>query len=390
MIESGSVKYVMSTIKSSFLPAILFAAGLILFYAQTPYAAETSLSVHLAFYIVSAVGLAVLALVNHSKPFFSFLTGVTCYFFLNWSKNKYGAEYTSSFEYLWLCFLPPLNLLLFYFLKPQKLQSRSSFWIITALLGQLAFIQHFGSIIQQLPYADISFGAMPMEAAALWILVLVPIAIDISFKNTHLNTGLLYADTCLFLGLLYSSSASGATTFFLSFALILCCTTILDFYHQYNYDVLENVGSYNAYLSCANNNKFKYKYTIGLFCIDNSDKLQKVLGERKMRELEQMLVNRIIEFPYNISVYRYAQTPELIMVFQNEDAKHVMEYAENVRHVIAASEFIFSNGKSIKITISVSVSEKTRLDLNATSVTSRAHISLQKAYRFNCNIVTKA
>ena len=39
---SGSLKYVMSTIKSSFFPALLFAAGLVMFFAQNPYKHETS------------------------------------------------------------------------------------------------------------------------------------------------------------------------------------------------------------------------------------------------------------------------------------------------------------------------------------------------------------
>ena len=386
---SGSLKYVMSTIKSSFFPALLFAAGLVMFFAQNPYEHETSFSFHIAFYSVAAVGLILLVLVNRSKPFFSFMLGSLCYVFLNLCKNKYGSEYQSSAEYLWLCFALPLNLLLFYFLEPRRLQSRRGFWLTIFLLAQLAFIQHFGFIITKLPYLDINFGAIPLEAAIVWILVLVPLSIDISFKNTLVNTGLFYADCCLFLGLMYSDSASGVTTFFLSFALILFWTTVFDLYHQYNYDVLENVGSYNAYLSHANN-KFPYKYTIGLFSIDNRDKLLKVIGEHKMQELEQMLVKRICEFPYGITIYRYIVPSELIMVFQNEDAKHTMEYAENIRHVIAAADFVFTNGKNLKITISISVSEKTRLDLNATDVTARAHNSLQKAYRFNCNIVTKA
>lgn len=386
---SSSLKYVMSTIKSSFLPAMIFACGLVFYFAQNPLNCETASVLHISFYTSAGIGLALLALVNRSKPFFSLLTGSLCYIFLNWCKNKYGSEYQTGAEYLWICFALPLNLLLFYFLEPRKLQTRGCFWLSICLLLQLSLIQHGGEIITQLPYLSINFGAMPMEAAVLWLLILAPISIDISFKNTIVNTGLFYADSCLFLGLMYSDTASGVTVFFLSFALILLCTTILDLYRQYNYDTLENVGSYNAYLSHANN-KFPYKYTIGLFSIDNRDKLLKVIGEHKMQELEQMLVKRICEFPYNIAVYRYIIPSELIMVFKNEDAKHTMEYAENIRHVIAASTFTFSNGKDVKITISISVSEKTRLDLNATSVTGRAHNSLQKAYRFNCNIVTRA
>lgn len=385
----GNLRYIMSTIKKSFLPAFLFACGMILFYAQNPYEENTSFSFHIAFYTVSFIGLSLLILINHSKPFFSFLTGVICYIALNWCKNKYGAAYISSIEYNWMCLILPLNLLIFYFLSPKKLQSRFSFYLLVFILAQLAFVQHFGDCIKALPNLDINFGAMPMEATAVWILILAPISIDISFKNTFITTGLFYADSCLFLGLMYSNTADGVTTFFLSFALILCCATFLGLYHQYNYDILENVGSYNSYLNRANN-KFPYKYTIGLFSIDNRDKLLKILGENKLQELEQMLVSHILKQPYNIEMYRYAAPNELIMVFKNEDAKHTMEYVDNIRHTIAASEFILSNGKNLKITISASVSEKTRLDLNATSVTTRAHNALQKAYRFNCNIVTKA
>lgn len=386
---TGSLTYVLSTIKSSFLPALFFACGLITFYAQNPYENGVSLSLHIAFYIFSFLGLLLLCTVNRSKPFFSFLSGVICYVLLNQIKIRYGEDYTLSPEYLWICFVLPLNLVVFYFLSPLKLQSRQSFWLLTAMLMQIVLIQHFGQVITQIPYLEVNFGCLPLEAAALWLLILIPISIDISFKDTLVNTGLFYADSCLFMGLVYSDSATGLTTFFLSFSLILCCTAILDLYRRYNFDVLENVGSYNAYLSQANN-KFPYKYTIVLFSIDNRDKLLKVIGDRKLQELEQMLVNRIAAFSYDISVFRYQLADELILVFKNEDAKHTMEYAENIRHVVAASDFIFTNGKEIKITISASVSEKTRLDLNATSVTTRAHNALQKAYRFNCNIVTKA
>ena len=78
------------------------------------------------------------------------------------------------------------------------------------------------------------------------------------------------------------------------------------------------------------------------------------------------------------------------MVFKNEDARHVKEFAENIRRKVAATEFVFASHKSIKITISVCVSEKTRKDLNASEVTERTHNALQKNYRFNCNIVTVA
>ena len=55
---------------------------------------------------------------------------------------------------------------------------------------------------------------------------------------------------------------------------------------------------------------------------------------------------------------------------------------------IAATEFVFASHKSIKITISSCISEKTRKDLYASEVTERAHNALHKNHRFNCNITT--
>ncbi len=388
-VITTKLKYVMSTIKKSFAPAFIFAVGLVFFYANHPYAREASLTVHTIFYALAFLGLLALGTINRSKPFFTFLTGTLCYMLLNWCKNKYGSDYQTSYEYLWICFALPINLAIFYFLSPTRLQSKQSFILVLCLLFELMMIQHFGHFITQLAYLDVNLSAMPMISAIIWLIVLFPLIIDISLKNTLTHTGLFYADSCLFLSLLNSDSSSGLATFFLCFVLILYCTTAFEIYHQYNLDSLDQVGSYNSYISHAGS-KFPYKYTVGLFSIDNRDKLLKILGESKILELEQMLVNRIFEFPHDLAIYRYLDKSELIIVFKNENAKHTMEYAENIRHEIAVSEFVFTNGKNIKITISISVSEKTRLDLNANDVTARAHNALQKLYRFNCNMVTKA
>lgn len=259
-------------------------------------------------------------------------------------------------------------------------------YLLLILLLEGALLQHFCQIVDIIPHLNITLESIPLWACAFWVFMLAPIAINISFKHTIINTGLFYADSSLFMGLIYSNSSAGITTFFLGFASILLCVTILDLYTRYHYDYLEHVGSKSSYLSHANS-KFPFKYTIAIFSIDNRDKLMQFLGERKMRILEQMVINSIMQMPYELTIYRYNDA-ELIMVFKNEDAKHAKEFADNIRHNIAASEFIFANQKSLKITISVCVSEKTRKDLNASEVTERAHNALQKSYRFNCNITT--
>lgn len=384
----NNIKYIFSTIKSSFLPALCFALGLAFFYAYRPYESTTDLYLHFAFYGISFISLCVLYFVNRSKPFLTLLTGVVCYLLLNNLKIASGENYAVNSEYLWLCFLLPLNLAVFYFLPPAKLKNLRNFYLLLITLAEITFAQKFGEFILQVPYINLNFGTMPLWSVICWATLLVMMALDISFRNTIVNTGLFYADSCLFLGLIYSETASACTTFFFTFALILSITAFLDLRHLYRYDYLEGVGSYLSYLSQAGS-KFPFKYTIGLLCIDNREELFNRIGKHKIKVLEQMLVDCIKDTSYEPEVFRFARN-ELILVFKNETAKKVMEYAEDIRRTIAGSEFIFTDKESLKITSSICVSEKTRKDLDAAEVINRAHNTLQKANSLNCNIVTKA
>lgn len=384
----SSLKYIFSTIRSSFAPAFFLWLALVYFYAQNPFPFEFSLILHCIFLAFAVLALLLLYISNRSKPFFTLLAGFVCYFIINRSKNKYGTEFPVSAEFQTLCFVLPVNLLLFYFLPAEKLKTSRTKYLLLAILSEITILEHFCSFITAIPYIDITLEAVPLWACAIWAVVLTIMTIDISIKNTAINTGLFYMTGSLFMGLIYATTPSGITIFFLSFALIATCSTIIDLYKRYHYDYLENVGSSNAYFSHANT-KFPYKYTIVLFGIDNGAKLKKAIGNHKYEALEQMIINKILELPYDISLYRYDDN-ELIIVFKNEDAKHTKEFADNIRHTIAASEFIFTDGKNLKITISVCVSEKTRKDLYANEVTERAHRALNKSRHFNYNVTTIA
>ena len=368
------------------MPAIFLFIGLVYFYAQNPYSANLSTILHYLFFFTAAVNIALLCISNQSKPLFSLLLGVVSYIIINRLKIRYGTDYQTSSEFYCLCFVLPLNFLFLYFLPQSKLRTARNRYLLLGLLLQAAILSHIYGIFDLIPHLNISLESMPLWACTFWVILLAPLAINISFKNTVVNTGLFYAGASLFMGIVYSNSPSGIATFFLGFALILLCTTVLDIYRNFHYDYLENVGSQIAYMSHANS-KFPFKYTIALFSIDNRDKLIAAIGKTQCRVLDQMVVNKILEMPYNLSIYRYNES-ELIMVFKNEDARHVKEFADNIRRGIAASEFVFASRKSVKITISICVSEKTRKDLDASEVTERTHNALQKNYRFNCNITT--
>ena len=383
---ADNIKYIFGTIKSSFIPAFFIAAALIMFYAQNPFEFQLSQIFHVVFLGISAITIAFLYISNQTKPFFSLLLGIIVYMLINSLKKEFGTDFAEQPQYILLCFAIPCNLLIFYFLPQQLLRSLRGFVITVLLLAEMALIEHFNTWILQIPHIDITWETMPFWSVLLWLCCLVVLAINISFKNTIINTGLFYADSALFLCLIYSSSASAHSIFGLAFTLIIFCVTLLDLYHRYHYDYLEKVGSYNSYLSRAGN-KFLFKYTVAVFCIDNREKLLSAIGTTNMRILEQMLINKISESSYEPEIFRYNEN-ELMMVFKNEDAKHSLEYCENIRRTVAASEFIFTSGKTLKITISICVSERTRKYIDAAVVAERGHNGLQKGYRFNSNIAT--
>ena len=384
----GNIKYLFSTIKISFLPAFFLLSGLLLFFAQNPFEFGFCTILHYLFLIFSALTVLTLCISNQSKPLFSMILGLVSYCIINALKAKYGTDFTATAEFRCLCFILPLNFVLLYFLPQSKLTKKRNKYLLLGFLAEAAIFTHICPLFNHIPHINITLEAMPLWGCSLWIVLLAPLAINISFKNTIVNTALFYADSALFLGIVYAASPSGQTAFFLSFAIILFAATWHNLYYVHHYDYLENVGSRIAYINHANS-KFPYKYTIALFSIDNRDKLLKVIGPKKLNTLEQMIVNRITGLSYDLSLYRY-NAEELIMVFKNEDAKHTKEFADNIRRNIAGAEFIFSSLKSLKVTISICISEKTRKDLDANEVTARAHNALHKNYRFNCNITTIA
>lgn len=380
--------YIFSTIKSSFLPALLLLCALAFFYAENPTAENVPLILHCCFWATTAVAAVLICLADQTKPLFSLLLGLTAYIIINQLRHETGVDFCTQPEFQALCLVLPLDLVMLHYLPQKKLLRSENLYLLLFLLAQAVAVPLLFPLLSHIPHLSVTLEYMPLPTVALWLASLFIILLGICTHKSILLTGTFYADCALFMALIYAGDLFGLTIFFLIFSVILCLFTVLDLYHRYFYDSLDDVYSKNAYFNHAHH-RFPFKYTIAIFSLDNRDKLLQILGAKHLQTLEQMVIDRIKNMPYDMSFYRYT-AEEIILVFKNEDAKHVKEFADNIRRTVAVSEFILANHKSLKITISLCVSEKTRKDLNATEITERAHNALQKNYRFNCNIVTVA
>lgn len=383
----NSMKSIFSTIRGSFVPATLLLCTLLFYYSQQPLDLSIAQIFHYTFLGMTILTLILLYIANQAKPFFTALISLISYFVINNLKHNTDS-FVSLPEFQCLSFLLPINLLMLHFIPQSKLNTTHNKILLLFFFAEISIMQKLCSHMSSIPYINITLEAIPLQASGIWFICLFLMLMNICFKKTIINIGLFYAGICMMMEMIYAHTPSGLTIYATGSIIIIMSAIITDMYHRYHYDSLNFVGSKNAYLSHANS-KFPFKYTIALYSIDNYDKLMQIFGEKRLKNLEQMIINKIREMPYDLTFYRYSST-ELIMVFKNEDAKHTYEFAENIRRTIAASEFIFTNGKNLKVTISICVSEKTRKDLNAAEVTERAHNALHKNHRFNCNITTKA
>ena len=222
----------------------------------------------------------------------------------------------------------------------------------------------------------------------LFGILLITAFIKCSFNGHIGDTAYFFGGLNIFAGFYYSASSTALSIFFAAAGITILIGLIKDTNYALKYDLLTGLPSRRYYLK--DSQKFPFKYSLAVICLDNYVHLVKILGYFKTQKLIRMLANRLSELEPENPVYRYS-THEFILIFKNETLKNSFERLEQIRKEIASTEFMFSpKQKGLKITISACVSEKKRNDANATEVLVRAHRMLEKAYQFTQNMISKA
>lgn len=86
-----SLEKILPLLKNTFLPALVFGAGVIGFYAANPFPESSLLTLHSLFYVLSFAAFLILLYFDSRKPVFFILITVLSYILINYVKRT-GAK----------------------------------------------------------------------------------------------------------------------------------------------------------------------------------------------------------------------------------------------------------------------------------------------------------
>lgn len=372
-------------LKNTTLPAIIFAIGLLSFYAGEPFSEETLITLNSFFYIISGLIFITLLWFNRSKPAFILLFCLLSYVIINGLKQTYGLAFSTTAAYQNLSLLAPLNFIVFYFLPEKKLIKSRNVYILLLVLMEFSLLEHLSR-----HGLSLNSAGEGLNKTHIWLygIGLLALFISCSASGEILDTGLFFSIFSYGLGFAYSTSASGQIIFFCSGTLILGLSLGEHIYYTTFHDPETGLASRKSFMHHAKS--FPLKYSLGIILIDDYDRLKKVFKRFGIRAIVKMISRQINEIETEAQIYRY-EPDEFVLIFRGEDKNEAFERLEKIRRSIAAASFNMRGmNKPLKLTVSGAVSEKKRSDANAIEVLLRADKSLQKSYRFAQNITTKA
>ena len=157
-------------------------------------------------------------------------------------------------------------------------------------------------------------------------------------------------------------------------------------YNHY-YDELTGFYGRNSYL--LQSKHFPLKYSLGIVCIDNYDKLLTTIGRRRLNLVVGMLAGVLEEMNPDEHIYRYTED-EFIIMYKKLDKKEAFARLDDIRRTIAGLEFIYNPAqKALKLTVSCSVAEKKRSDSGAVEVLLRADKAMRNTLKFSHNVTSQ-
>ena len=364
----------LSSVKDSYIPAFFVLVASFFCALNVHLQSPAVLSINIIFFLACFANMALLLYIKDFKNLFFTLILLFLYFAL--AKLHQSSFVVPIVLERWLMLIMPLNLFLIS-LSDQK--ENHAFGLLCFFLAQAALIENLClSEYALLPDFFI------LVSQILWLALFLYLLVSVSIYPSIKNTAFFFEALLVFAALFYFQYPH---LFLICLLAGILSNLSANIYHAiYNYfkDEVTGVYSQNSF-PALDPKKLPGKYSIAFFCIDNYRKILQVFKKNLTDKLTVMVLNRIMTFKPDARIYRLKED-EFCLIFLNQDIKQTYDLLEEMRRLIAGTEFVLKKNKVLKITITPVVAEKHRNDANAAVVLDRMHKNFDARYKFTQNM----
>ena len=371
-------------VSNMLFPLLVFSVGLLAFLISGGFAYDSAKILHWCFYLISFISLVTLLNFNQSRSLFLMAIILLSYVIINYLKKRLGIDFKTSILYQNLAMLLPFNFLFFYIFPKHRFISRQSLVLLFLILIEYSFCEF---AIRWNLVLDIMWNNIGV-ISAIGAFILIITALFNSIKKGDLfDYTVLFSFLSVMSGFYFSNSSSGISLFFFFAQFLLSAYLIYTLVYNHYYD--ENTGFYSRNSYLIQSKHFPLKYRLGIVSIDNYDKLLKTVGSRKQKIINELIADVIQSMAPEEVIYRYA-ADQFIILYKRFDKKEAFKHIEEIRREIAGVEFEYSpTQKAIKLTVSCSIAEKKRSDIDAVEVLMRADKAMRKTLKFSHNVTSQ-
>lgn len=364
----------LSSVKDSYIPAFFVLIASFFCALNIHLQSPAVLSINIIFFLCCLANIALLFYLKDFKNLFFTLILLFLYFAL--AKQLQSPFVTPTVLKRWLMLLMPLNLFL---ISSVDQKENHAFWFLCFFLAQAALLEN----LCLSEYALLPDFFIPVSQV-LWVVLFLYLLVSVSIYPSIKNSACFFEALLIFAALYYFQYPHLFLICLL--AAILTSLTACIYHTVYSYfkDEVTGVYSQNSF-PALDPKKLPGKYSIAFFCIDNYRKILQVFKRNLTDKLTVMVLKRILTFKPDARIYRLKED-EFCLIFLGQDIKQTYDLLEDMRRLVAGTEFVLKKNKVLKITITPVVAEKHRNDANAAVVLDRMHKNFDARYKFTQNI----
>ncbi|MBR1915629.1 MAG: diguanylate cyclase [Alphaproteobacteria bacterium] len=361
-----------SCIRTSYLPALLMLVAALFCTLKQNLPAGEIRFYHILFFVLTALSAALYFFDKNKKDLLFVVLLFGFYVCLNHLKTLSGVSDVIEAA---IMVLTPIFLCMAFFVKKEKIS------ILTLLLFLVPV-----AVVENMASFDFSKQLYVFDFASiiLWVLMFLLTLSRTSQYPSFKTSGLFFACLSVTLGVIFYQSGADLTIYFSAAAGTFFVCKIHQMIFEHYTDPVTLVSSVNSF-ERDELKKFPPKYSIAFFYVDNYAKLLKVFGQQQVDIFLKMILLKIDTLQLQTEIYRLSRS-EFCLVFFETDVKETYEIMENIRRLIASTEFVTLKKKAIKLTITPVVSEKRRSDTDAKAVLLRMHENFRQKYKFTQNM----